>query len=160
LNLLLLFGCCINNRGDYIFVDANTPQEITLRENAANEFRQFYDELKKVKNGSVTVVEYFLNVSFLKSIQINILIIFVDSSIQIMVLVIHNLLYKQRQLIFRYFNIYTANCRVLFTLLCESSYGELFIKARDVKEISLFLMFICSMLDSTFMPLSIINSVV
>jgi hypothetical protein len=65
LKLLPLFGCTPNNRGDYIFVDANTPQEIELRETAANEFRQFYDEIKKVKNGNIIIMEYFLNVSFL-----------------------------------------------------------------------------------------------
>jgi hypothetical protein len=71
--------------------DANTPQEIASRETAANELRQFYDELKKVKRGSVDIVEYFLHVSFLKLIKINILIMFVDFSIQIMVLLlIHN----------------------------------------------------------------------
>ena len=64
MKLLPLFGCTPNNRGDYIFVDANTPQEIELRENAANEFRQFYDEIKKVKNGNVIIMEYFLNVSY------------------------------------------------------------------------------------------------
>jgi hypothetical protein len=69
LNLLPLFGCTPNNRGDYIFVNANTPQEIALRETAANEFRQFYDEIKKVKNGNVNVVEYFLNVKFRKLIK-------------------------------------------------------------------------------------------
>ncbi len=69
MNLLPLFGCTPNNRGDYIFVNANTPQEIALRETAANEFRQFYDEIKKVKNGNVNVVEYFLNVKFRKLIK-------------------------------------------------------------------------------------------
>ncbi len=91
MNLLPLFGCTLNNRGDYIFVEANTPQEITLRETAANEFRQFYDELKKVKSGSVNVVEYFLNVSCFEINQINILIILVDFSIQIMVRLLCNL---------------------------------------------------------------------
>jgi hypothetical protein len=76
LDLLPFFGCTPNNRGDYIFVDANTSQEIALRETAANEFRQFYDELKKVKNGSISVIEYFLNVSFLRLIQSIFLIIF------------------------------------------------------------------------------------
>ncbi len=65
MNLLTLFGCTPNNRGEYIFIDANTPEEIELREIAANEFRQFYDEIKKVKNGSSIIMEYFLNVSFL-----------------------------------------------------------------------------------------------
>ncbi|CAF2086107.1 unnamed protein product [Rotaria magnacalcarata] len=61
LNLLPLFGCTTNNRGDYVFVDANTPEEIALREIASREIRQLYDELKRVKNGPDIVVEYFLN---------------------------------------------------------------------------------------------------
>ncbi|CAF1331932.1 unnamed protein product, partial [Rotaria sordida] len=61
LNLLPLFGCTLNNRGDYIFVDANRSEDSALREAAGNEFRQFYDELKKIKNGSSIVMEYFLN---------------------------------------------------------------------------------------------------
>jgi hypothetical protein len=77
LDLLPLFGCTPNNRGDYIFVDANTPEDITLRETAAIEFRQFYNELKKVKNGSIDVVEYFLYVGlFFESSKINALIVF------------------------------------------------------------------------------------
>ncbi len=77
MDLLPLFGCTPNNRGDYIFVDANTPEDITLRETAAIEFRQFYNELKKVKNGSIDVVEYFLYVGlFFESSKINALIVF------------------------------------------------------------------------------------
>lgn len=63
MELLPLFGCTANNRGDYIFLDANTPEEITRIESAANEFRQFYDELKRIKNGNVDIVDYFLYVS-------------------------------------------------------------------------------------------------
>ncbi|CAF3576078.1 unnamed protein product [Rotaria sp. Silwood1] len=61
LNILPIFGCTLNNRGDYIFVDANTSEESALRETAGHEFRQFYDEIKKVKNGNSIVMEYFLN---------------------------------------------------------------------------------------------------
>ncbi|CAM4859349.1 unnamed protein product [Rotaria socialis] len=61
LSLLPLFGCITNNRGDYVFVDANTSEEIALREIASHEIRQLYDELKRVKNGPDIVVEYFLN---------------------------------------------------------------------------------------------------
>jgi len=64
LDLLPLFGCTPNNRGDYIFVDANTREDIALREAAALEFHQFYNDLKQFKNGSIDVVEYFLHVSF------------------------------------------------------------------------------------------------
>jgi hypothetical protein len=75
LNILPLFGCTPNNRGDYVFVDGNTPQELALREAAANELRQFYSELKTVKNGSLMVVEYFLNVSLITN-KINTLILY------------------------------------------------------------------------------------
>lgn len=69
MELLPLFGCTVNNRGDYIFVDANTPEELARVENAGNEFRRFYDELKKIKNGNVDIVEYFLHVSNRAAIQ-------------------------------------------------------------------------------------------
>ena len=39
---------------------------MALRESAANEFRQFYEELKRMKNGSTFVMEYFLRVSSLQ----------------------------------------------------------------------------------------------
>lgn len=92
MNVLPLFGCTPNNRGDYIFIDANTPQEIALRETAANEFRQFYDELKKVKNGNMMTIEYFLNVRNLISIRLILFFVFInDFSIQIMILFIYNL---------------------------------------------------------------------
>jgi hypothetical protein len=70
LTILPLFGCNPNNRGDYTFIDAQTPQDIALREMAAQEFRRFYDELKKTKNDSAIVMEYFLNVGFFSSIQL------------------------------------------------------------------------------------------
>lgn len=58
-----------NNRGDYIFLDGNTPEEIASHETAGNEFRRFYDELKKIKNGNVDIVEYFLQVRIKQFIQ-------------------------------------------------------------------------------------------
>jgi len=126
LNLLPLFGCTRNSQGDYIFVKANTPQEITLRETATNEFRQFYDELKKVKSGSVHVVEYFLNVSCFEINQINILIILVDFSIQIMVLLLCNLSDQLMDVNSKYefysFEIFhkdSVHCYVLFIVLYE-----------------------------------------
>ena len=61
-----LLGWVPNNRGDYVFINANSPEQISKREEIANEFRQFYDEIKRTKNGSVIIMEYFLNVSFLK----------------------------------------------------------------------------------------------
>jgi hypothetical protein len=66
LDLLPLFGCTSNSRGQYSFVDANSPEETASREAAAIEFRQFYDEIKRTKNGNLTFMEYFLNVSFMK----------------------------------------------------------------------------------------------
>jgi len=64
LNLLPLFGCSPNSRGDYVFINAQTSDAQALRDQAAQEFRQFYDEIKKVKNNSTIIMEYFLNVMF------------------------------------------------------------------------------------------------
>lgn len=63
LNILPLFGCQANHRDEYVFIDAKSPEELASREAAASEFRQFYDELKRAKNGNVFVMEYFLRVS-------------------------------------------------------------------------------------------------
>lgn len=63
MDLLPLVGCMTNDRGDYIFLDGTTPEAIASQETAANEFRRFYDELKKMKNGNADIVEYYLRVS-------------------------------------------------------------------------------------------------
>jgi hypothetical protein len=63
LNLLQLFGWIPNHKGDYIFVNGNTPEELNQREEIANEFRQFYNELKKVKDGDISSVENFHTVN-------------------------------------------------------------------------------------------------
>ncbi len=52
-----LFGWLPNNRGDYVFVNASTPEETKQREEIANEFRQFYNELKKIKDNDISSVE-------------------------------------------------------------------------------------------------------
>jgi hypothetical protein len=57
LNLLQLFGWLPNNRGDYVFVNANSPAETSQREEIANEFRQFCNELKKIKENDISSVE-------------------------------------------------------------------------------------------------------
>ena len=57
MTLLELFGWLPNNRGDYVFVNADSPDEINQRETVANEFRQFYDELKRVKETGIDTVE-------------------------------------------------------------------------------------------------------
>jgi hypothetical protein len=64
LNLLQLFGWLPNSRGDYIFVNANSTEETTQREEVANEFRQFYDELKKTKENDIGSIENFHAVNY------------------------------------------------------------------------------------------------
>ncbi len=92
MDLLPLFGCTPNNRNDYSFVDANTSEEMASREAAAIEFRQFYDEIKKTKNVNLIIMEYFLNVSYQKLIKSMLILFFVDFSIQILVLFVHDCL--------------------------------------------------------------------
>ncbi len=64
LNLLHRFGWLPNNRGDYVFVDAISPEEINQREEIANEFRQFCNELKKIKDNDISSVENSHAVNF------------------------------------------------------------------------------------------------
>ncbi|CAF1016771.1 unnamed protein product [Rotaria sordida] len=61
LELLELFGYFPNGNGDYILIDAKSKHEITQRTEAAWEFRRFYDELKKIKDDHVGVLEYYLS---------------------------------------------------------------------------------------------------
>ena len=49
------------------FIDGNTAEDAALREAAAIEFRQFYDEMKKAKNGSTNAMEYFSQCEFEKT---------------------------------------------------------------------------------------------
>ena len=66
MDLLPFFGCTANHRNDYSFTDANSPQELASREAAALEFRQFYDELKKIKDNGISSIEHFHTVIFLE----------------------------------------------------------------------------------------------
>lgn len=63
LNILRLFGWLPNHRGDYIFIDANSSEETNQREEIANEFRQFYNELKKIKDHDDSLMENNLKVN-------------------------------------------------------------------------------------------------
>ena len=40
-----------------MFVNPDSSQELTQRETVANEFRQFFDELKKMKDHQIDAVE-------------------------------------------------------------------------------------------------------
>lgn len=62
LELLELFGYFPNRKGDYILTDAKSPQERAQRMEAAWEFRRFYDELKKIKDDQIGVLEYCIGV--------------------------------------------------------------------------------------------------
>lgn len=63
LALLVLFGYMANSERDYILTNAKSPDEATKRTETAQEFRRFYDELKKRKEDDVGVLEYYLSVS-------------------------------------------------------------------------------------------------
>lgn len=57
LSILNSFGWLPNHQGNYVFVNANSQEETNRREENANEFRQFYNELKKTKENDVTSLE-------------------------------------------------------------------------------------------------------
>ena len=62
--LLQLFGYIANNERDYLLTDAKSALEVAKRTETAQEFRRFYDELKKRKEDDVGIMEYYLSVSF------------------------------------------------------------------------------------------------
>lgn len=62
LNLLPLLGWALNDKGEYCFVDTNVSEDLTQREEAAREFRKFYNELATGKDRNVATIEKFLQV--------------------------------------------------------------------------------------------------
>jgi hypothetical protein len=62
LNLLPLLGWALNDKGEYCFVNSNVSQDLTQREEAAREFRKFYNELATGKDRNVSTIEKFLQV--------------------------------------------------------------------------------------------------
>jgi len=64
LSILNSFGWLPNHQGNYVFVNANSQEETNRREEIANEFRQFYNELKKTKETDVTSLENSHTVTF------------------------------------------------------------------------------------------------
>lgn len=66
LELLVLFGYMPTSERDYILTNAKSPDETVKRTETAQEFRRFYDELKKRKEDDVGILEYYLSVSYSK----------------------------------------------------------------------------------------------
>lgn len=63
LQILNDFGYALDPQGDYVYQKTDSAREKTRRENAANEFQQFFDELKKIKDGSCIGIKEFLTVN-------------------------------------------------------------------------------------------------
>ena len=47
-----------------LFKKGHSNSEITNRENAVNEFQRFFNDLKKIKEGSLNGFEEFIQVTF------------------------------------------------------------------------------------------------
>lgn len=62
MNLLNCFGYKLNEQGEYSYQSTNSDDELTKRRNAANEFHLFYNDLKKIKEGSLDGFEEYINV--------------------------------------------------------------------------------------------------
>jgi hypothetical protein len=74
-------GYELNGLGDYVYriVDSNS-NEMTTRKNAANEFQNFFNDLKKIKEGSLNGFEEFIQVTFfISTSNLNSNFIFLDS---------------------------------------------------------------------------------
>ncbi len=53
----------MSRQGDYVYERAN-EKESTTRENAADEFQLFYNDLKKIKAGTLKGFEEYIQVIF------------------------------------------------------------------------------------------------
>jgi len=62
---LKCLGYELNGLGDYVYrIVDSTSNEMTKRKNAANEFQNFFNDLKKIKEGSLNGFEEFIQVTF------------------------------------------------------------------------------------------------
>jgi len=57
-------GYQLNGLGDYAYQEIDSRNEMTNRQNAANEFQKFYNDLKKIKEGSLNGFEEYIQVTF------------------------------------------------------------------------------------------------
>jgi len=57
-------GYQLNGSGDYVYQEIDSGNEIINRQNAANEFQIFYNDLKKIKEGSLNGFEEYIQVTF------------------------------------------------------------------------------------------------
>ncbi len=65
MDLLKCFGYRLNGKGEYVYQSTESHDQMINRENAANEFQNFYNDLKKIKEGSLDGFEDFITVIFL-----------------------------------------------------------------------------------------------
>ena len=61
--MLPILGWTLNEKDEYWYVPPDVPQELAQRQNAAREFRKFYNELATAKDRPLIEVERFLQVS-------------------------------------------------------------------------------------------------
>ncbi len=63
MEILKRLGYVVSRQGDYVYERAN-EKESTTRENAADEFQLFYNDLKKIKAGTLKGFEEYIQVIF------------------------------------------------------------------------------------------------
>lgn len=68
--MLSHFGYKLNEPGDYVYQKPNSDDERIKRENAANEFQNFFNDLKKIREGTLNGFEEYINVISLFQLQI------------------------------------------------------------------------------------------
>ncbi len=79
MDLLKCFGYRLNGKGEYVYQSTESHDQMINRENAANEFQNFYNDLKKIKEGSLDGFEDFIIVIFLfKSLKFQFELIFLN----------------------------------------------------------------------------------
>lgn len=61
--MLPILGWTLNEKDEYWYVPTDIPHEMAHRQNAAREFRKFYNELATAKDRSPIDIERFLQVN-------------------------------------------------------------------------------------------------
>ncbi len=65
MGLLKRLGYIVNNKGEYVYQPTDSDAEMANRKEAADEFKNFFNNIKKIKEGTLKGFEEFIKVIFL-----------------------------------------------------------------------------------------------
>jgi len=58
------FGYDLDAKGNYTYRSSRSQNESTARENAANEFLRFFDDIKKIRDDRLNGFQQYIRVKF------------------------------------------------------------------------------------------------